>query len=396
MEWLARFGTVSLGRSSQSVVQGRTKMCARVKAEPLYLQVANVLRARIVDTLVDVPVRLPNEVGLVRTHGVSRFTIRKALEVLVSEGLIDRAPKRGTITNPKGIRKWKQLRRTRAISVIMHYDYLAEMPPTFFGQIYQGILSASGSQDYRVRNVRASGVFPVLDTSYRPEDPEITLGVITAGIRDDRFYEMHAEAGYPVVSIDHWAGDPRVDSVVANCFAEATMVIDFLVQKGHRELFYVGNLVRRPDGLEPETDALIMEAGFRRAVLSAGLERSGASITFCHPTDTPIASTVDWFTRLSPRPTAGLVFDASTLDALIEALGERDIQCPRDVSLMCKSHSADSSDIACVRTDGFKLGEMAVKLLLGRASDVTRQGQVVAVASALTSGWSVRSLNGSD
>lgn len=56
--------------------------------QPVYQQIAAILRARIVsgDLAPDRP--LPSESTLMQEYGVARETARKAVRVLVSEGLV--------------------------------------------------------------------------------------------------------------------------------------------------------------------------------------------------------------------------------------------------------------------------------------------------------------------
>ena len=62
---------------------------------PLYQQLANILRARItVASGRGEP--LPSESYLQQEHGVSRVTVRKAVQVLRDEGLVITIPQRGT------------------------------------------------------------------------------------------------------------------------------------------------------------------------------------------------------------------------------------------------------------------------------------------------------------
>jgi GntR family transcriptional regulator len=62
---------------------------------PKYHQVYLVLREQLADGRFDAGV--PPELQLAEQYGVARVTVRKALERLVVEGLIDRAPGRGTM-----------------------------------------------------------------------------------------------------------------------------------------------------------------------------------------------------------------------------------------------------------------------------------------------------------
>jgi GntR family transcriptional regulator len=63
-----------------------------LKARRAYL----LLRERIVGGEIAPGVRLPGELALAAEHGVSRVTIRRALDLLAGEGLIDRRPGSGT------------------------------------------------------------------------------------------------------------------------------------------------------------------------------------------------------------------------------------------------------------------------------------------------------------
>ena len=63
---------------------------------PLYWQLAELLRRRILDGHYPPGGRLPTEAELEREHGVSRITVRAALNRLATEGLVRRERGRGT------------------------------------------------------------------------------------------------------------------------------------------------------------------------------------------------------------------------------------------------------------------------------------------------------------
>jgi GntR family transcriptional regulator len=66
---------------------------------PKYHQIYLVLREQLQEgRFVD---GLPGEVALAGQFGVARVTVRKALERLAAEGLIDRTPGRGTVPRPR-------------------------------------------------------------------------------------------------------------------------------------------------------------------------------------------------------------------------------------------------------------------------------------------------------
>ncbi len=63
---------------------------------PLYYQLENLLREKIISGAFVPGDRLPTESELIRQYGVSRITVRQALTALADEGLIERRQGRGT------------------------------------------------------------------------------------------------------------------------------------------------------------------------------------------------------------------------------------------------------------------------------------------------------------
>lgn len=64
--------------------------------EPLYVQVAGVIRARIAEGTYQIDRRIPGESALAEEFGVARPTVWKAIRVLKDEGLIRGVVGRGT------------------------------------------------------------------------------------------------------------------------------------------------------------------------------------------------------------------------------------------------------------------------------------------------------------
>jgi GntR family transcriptional regulator len=71
----------------------------RDKAIPLYYQISSILRGRILSGELPPGAPLAGEEALGREYGVSRITVRRALSILESEGLIDRQRGRGTFVS---------------------------------------------------------------------------------------------------------------------------------------------------------------------------------------------------------------------------------------------------------------------------------------------------------
>jgi GntR family transcriptional regulator len=62
---------------------------------PVYLQLAQILREAIERGDYPPGRKIPSESQLMGEHGLARETVRKAVRVLVAEGLVDVVPGRG-------------------------------------------------------------------------------------------------------------------------------------------------------------------------------------------------------------------------------------------------------------------------------------------------------------
>ncbi|MGH7104124.1 MAG: GntR family transcriptional regulator [Acetobacteraceae bacterium] len=75
---------------------------------PAYLRILEKLRARIAAGDWAIGAQIPTDEALVQQFGVSRFTVRAALDVLVADGIIKRYRRRGTfvIARSEGAGTW--------------------------------------------------------------------------------------------------------------------------------------------------------------------------------------------------------------------------------------------------------------------------------------------------
>jgi GntR family transcriptional regulator len=69
--------------------------------EPLYVQLAGIVRRMIQNGKLQHLDPLPSESSLVQTYGVSRDTARRAVALLRDEGVVFTVPHRGTYVGPR-------------------------------------------------------------------------------------------------------------------------------------------------------------------------------------------------------------------------------------------------------------------------------------------------------
>ncbi len=113
------------------------------RATPRHVRIADTLRSRIRQSAGGPPRRLPSEHALCSEFGVSRMTVRQALDALRLEGLLSRQVGRGTFTTRLGSPADASSGSTHRLRVIGSVDdMLALGDETWFKPLRTGLARA--------------------------------------------------------------------------------------------------------------------------------------------------------------------------------------------------------------------------------------------------------------
>lgn len=134
-----------------------------MKSVPLYLRVRDALLRDMPAGKFPHGARLPTETELMHTHKVSRATVRKALDLLRHDGLIERFARRGTFVSAKpAATSWT----ANSLEDILQLG--AETQPEWFEwkaahspRVASRLGLASNHELYRLRSVRSHAGGPV-------------------------------------------------------------------------------------------------------------------------------------------------------------------------------------------------------------------------------------------
>lgn len=191
---------------------------------PLYYQLENVLREKITSGTFRGGERLPTESDLIEEYGVSRITVRQALQSLSDDGLIERKQGRGTYISARKSRKRKF---TGVIHLTGSLDELIEMGMETPVKVLEMNRVEADSHEaelleikvktpiYRLKRLRMHEGKPFgLIVNYLPEEigAKLTMEELSSGALlhtmeaklgyelDNALQEIHAELADPYVA----------------------------------------------------------------------------------------------------------------------------------------------------------------------------------------------------
>jgi DNA-binding LacI/PurR family transcriptional regulator len=199
----------------------------------LYLTVADDLRRRIDGGELRPGDMIGSEHELARTRNISRMTVRRASELLVNEGIIERRPGKGLFV------KAAQL-ATRQVQVIA--GNLSWEPCL---RVAQGVQDTGRPLGIRVQLYDARGnVDSDLEMVRQLPTTEMRGAVIISfhsQTLNETIYQLKVE-GFPFVLVDQRMHDIDVDSVMADNYSGGVQAGQLLLRHGHKRIGVLGDL----------------------------------------------------------------------------------------------------------------------------------------------------------
>ncbi len=199
--------------------------------------VARDLRSRILSGALKEGQYMLSERALCRQLAVSRFTVRRALDLLVKEGLLRRERSRGYVVR-EGVED-KGLPGGKPGMVFMHAHPEEELLGSYHAAIWAGARKEAARAGMRVLISSVSGEAPSGESA--AEIRQIADGVLCDHY-DEGWIQALVAAGLRVVRVDHLsldAGAPELDTVNQDDFEGISAAVRYLWERGHRRIGYL-------------------------------------------------------------------------------------------------------------------------------------------------------------
>jgi GntR family transcriptional regulator, arabinose operon transcriptional repressor len=293
---------------------------------PIYVRVADDLRAKLGHWPFDYGAQLPGEIELAKAYNLSRGTIRAALDILAKEGLISRQPGRGTLILFPDAKDKARYRIAVVWSIIRAVS----------SEMFAGLES----------QVAEAGCDLIFSTSEHEPDKEAQIlrrllksdidGIVLYGTGDksnNGLLKAFVEKGIPLILLDRFVPElaEQVCWVTSANQQGAYEVTRHLIELGHRR---IAHIVWTPDNEDINT-LVERRAGYLQALSEANLGLEPVPVlSVCGPAwyHANFAE-LFWNFLDEQRPTALFFNSDSAAFRAIPYLEQHSTHVPKDISV---------------------------------------------------------------
>lgn len=339
----------------------------------LYKRVYEALRSAIVEGTYAVGDRLPSEAELSKQYEVSPITVKRALELLRSDGMIMRRPRIGTVVTsatptaaqPVAVAARAEPERTPALigCVITSFD------DTFGNKVIEGILAAAGA-DTHVVFKRSGGDLDEEDACIRALVDAGVEGLLLLPSSSEYIppaaLELVAKR-FPVVILDRLFDGIPVSAVCSDNLAGGKAATEHLLGLGHQTIGFVSS-TSHVSSSDDRRNGYIHAHALNHLPLEnrAELRTIGSTVPGSSETIEQDIDRLVGFVEQHPDITGYVVGEYNIALMLREACHRLGLDVPTDISIVCFDHPDATFDTRLfrythVRQEQRHLGQTAVE-----------------------------------
>lgn len=352
---------------------------------PLYCQLKKILLSKLQSGALQPGDAVPPETTLCEQYGVSRYTVRQALDELVREGLLERKRGKGTFVSSKlSLSSWSEQRCTVEPGLLV-----GVVVPSLTDWYCASILSGIEQEIRKMGGAVICGQFGGDVSEERAVIAQLHnqgaagLIVFPADRREPlpHLTDLN-DIGKPVVLVDRYFPGMNADYVGSDNFTGAYQATNYLIKKGHRRIRF---LAVNALGVSPAAERL---AGYRQALLDAGLPISDKDVVrhdFWLQEELKQEQTDEYYENLAEKifddTSYTAIFASNDLIALsvLRVAKLRGIDVPEDVSLIGFDNRSFTGllnkPLTTVEQSATQIGLVAAQLLIERIASPDKPGE---------------------
>lgn len=286
-----------------------------MQTTPKYLLVEKYIKKAIKkQEIVD---KLPGERTLAKELGFSYMTIRKAIDNLVSDGVLYKIPTKGTFVADRK----KNRQATHTIGFFLDSSITGGLSSPYYSMIFNSVEQHAAKHGYLVT------YFSDADDEKLQKNLSKLDGVIATCFPRIEHIIQKIRNLVPVVAIDNSSSDKTIPSIIIDNFNAVRDSVDYLANLGHRKIAFM-------TGLEDSDVGRDRRAGYEAGLIKNNIEidkdlEFRGNFTF----KAGLYGT-EHFLSLDQPPTAILCAnDSMALGSIRKLIGEG-IKVPEQISVM--------------------------------------------------------------
>ena len=328
----------------------------RVKANPKYRQLKEILKEQINKGKLKPGDQIPPEEKIAQRHGVSLGTVRQAMAELVNEGLIYKEQGKGTFV------AGKKKEKTFTIGLL-----LTDIRNPFFSQIARSIQAKAHLLEYSViyyntndQLIRETESIDMLIK--RRVDGVILVPVLEEG--EEKLIQKLRENDIPFVYLDRYLNEPASDYVIIDNLSGVRQAMEYLISLGHKRIGCIS--------AQPFTQVLEQRVkAYKKTVRENNLATDSLVQISDLSDDKGGYDAANKLFSMKNRPTA--IFATNDIIAIgaYKAAKNKGIKIPQGLSLVGFDDIETSSHLEVPLTSISqpmdKMGQMAVEILVERS-----------------------------
>jgi GntR family transcriptional regulator, arabinose operon transcriptional repressor len=205
---------------------------------PLYQNIINALKAKIVSGELKAGDKLPTEAEISQEYRVSRITSKRALSELENANLIYRIQGKGSFVNPTQDFNHPLAKSSKEILLILPF---ADNPG--LGDYTKGINEYLSTTDYtlNIQSKTIVGQRKLLESARQSSNSGLIFYPENSILDLDLLYQYYL-LGYPLVTIDKSIEGIPFHSVVSDNLAGGYLATKHLIDNNHKKIAFVASL----------------------------------------------------------------------------------------------------------------------------------------------------------
>lgn len=304
------------------------------KATPKYLELVRWINGQIETKQLVPGQKMYSENTLKEMFGVSRQTVRHAIDILENEGIIRRIQGSGTYINDN---RMANLTKRMRVSVVTTYVDGYIFPRTIQG-IESVLLEAGYSVQIAFTNNQHGRERTILeDIISRDEVSGLIVEPTKSGIPNPnlRLYQEIRKRRIPVIFINSYYPQLKIPHVSINDHMAGWKMTKYLISMGHGK---IGGIFKLDDG-----QGQARFAGYMDAMLDAGLEVEDSQVVWIDTEEKQhLGKAADKVLTRLRECTAVFCYNDEVAFGLLEIYKKNGIRVPQDISIA----SVDDSELA--------------------------------------------------